>query len=464
MTTSDTMPPVPLTPTQEKMISSLYYKQGYTLGRTNLFEVLQAKHKTEAPSERQVGRWLKDQKLNQLFQPTRRSGAVQSFKPTKPFYGMSADLIDFTNKQAMQYRYILVVIDNFSRFMFTEAMTSKEASKTAKAMEKILDKVKTQFKAIPKYVLGDDGSEFKGDYITLLKSRGIEKRRTLGGQPQSNGLVERANGKLKQILMKNIKIFGGTWHTHLERVTKIYNDSPNRTIGFTPEQASVLTGKGAQKLRDNVASTLKEENRTRPPDHKVGMKVRIKIAKGKLDKMSTPNWSESTYVIRHVIPGQGSKAPRYLIEGKQDDQQYTRNDIQVIEGKIKDIPQTVKKSKVPTGPKRSQRLVTGLGKGGQPQPGAMKTRAQINPAPALDPVALVGAKIKVKWDNQGPLTKDALRDRGKIGTFYTGQLLSYSKTANTYKIKYSDGLQDFINLNDSTRGDFVSTDYWRVVT
>ena len=24
--------------------------------------------------------------------------------------------------------------------------------------------------------------------------------------------------------------------------------------------------------------------------------------------------------------------------------------------------------------------------------------------------------------------------------------------------------QDFINLNDSTRGDFVSTDYWRVVT
>ena len=215
MSTADTMPPVPLTPTQENMISKLYYQDGYTLGRTNLFEVLKAKHKTTGPSERHVGRWLKDQKLNQLFQPTRRSGAVQSFKPTRPFYGMSADLIDFTNKQAMQYRYILVVMDNFSRYMFTEAMTSKEASKTAKAMGKILDKVKSQFKYVPKYVLGDDGSEFKGEYITLLESRGIEKRRTLGGQPQSNGLVERANGKLKQVLMKNIKIFGGTWHTHL---------------------------------------------------------------------------------------------------------------------------------------------------------------------------------------------------------------------------------------------------------
>ena len=76
MSKADTMPPVPLTPKQEKMLSSMYYNQGYTLGRTNLFEVLKAKHKTDAPSERQVGRWLKDQKLNQLFQPTRRSGAV----------------------------------------------------------------------------------------------------------------------------------------------------------------------------------------------------------------------------------------------------------------------------------------------------------------------------------------------------------------------------------------------------
>ena len=138
--------------------------------------------------------------------------------------------------------------------------------------------------------------------------------------------------------------------------------------------------------------------------------------------------------------------------------------MQVIEGKIQEIPQTVKKSKVPTGPKRSQRLVTGLGKGGQPQPVAPKTRAQVNPAPALDPAALVGIKIKVKWDSQGPLTVDVVRDRGKLGTFYTGQLLSYNKTTNTYKIKYSDGLQDFINLNDSTWGDFVSTDYWWVVT
>ena len=63
----------------------------------------------------------------------------------------------------------------------------------------------------PRYVQADDGPEFKGDYAKLLSNLKIEKRRTLAGQPQSNGLVERANGKLKQIIFKNKEIFKGTW-------------------------------------------------------------------------------------------------------------------------------------------------------------------------------------------------------------------------------------------------------------
>ena len=42
-------------------------------------------------------------------------------------------------------------------------------------------------------------------------------------------------------------------------MTKTYNDSPNRTTGFTPKLGSVLKGKGAQELRDNVALTLKDD-------------------------------------------------------------------------------------------------------------------------------------------------------------------------------------------------------------
>ena len=42
---------------------------------------------------------------------------------------MSMDLIDFNGRSDL--RYILVVIDNFSRYMMTVALTDKTAAKTA---------------------------------------------------------------------------------------------------------------------------------------------------------------------------------------------------------------------------------------------------------------------------------------------------------------------------------------------
>lgn len=368
-----------ITKAQLNMLDKIYYKEGYTLGRTSLFNVLKDKYKNP-PSERQVGEWLREQKIDQLYKPTRKSGGVSVFKPTLPFNSLSADLIDFTNKPARQYRYILVVIDNFSRFMYTQPMTSKTAKTTSKAMEKILDKIVEDHDKVPRYILGDDGSEFKGDYIELLKSRGIEKRRTLGGQPQSNGLVERANGKLKRVMAKNKEIFKGTWVDNLPRATKIYNDYVNRSIGYTPLAASALKGVDAQTLRDNVMRTQKDEHREKPADYKLDDSVRIKIAKGSLDKSTTHNWSSTIYKIRKVIKGRPPKATRYLIKGKQDDQQYSRNDLQLIEGVPQEIPevtqaqtrqQTKGVNKAKTGQalddeeaRPKTRLVSGLGKGG----------------------------------------------------------------------------------------------------
>ena len=42
--------------------------------------------------------------------------------PRRPFHSLSLDLIDKSNKpsynKGLQYRYILVIIDNFSRYIF----------------------------------------------------------------------------------------------------------------------------------------------------------------------------------------------------------------------------------------------------------------------------------------------------------------------------------------------------------
>jgi hypothetical protein len=68
----------------------------------------------------------------------------------------------------------------------------------------IFNNIEGQFLGFkPAYVQSDDGSEFKSLFTEVLNNRKIKNIRTLGGQPQSNGLVERANGKLKMLLTKN---------------------------------------------------------------------------------------------------------------------------------------------------------------------------------------------------------------------------------------------------------------------
>lgn len=170
-------------------------------------------------------KWISKQKLAQQFSQTRSGGTTNYFVPVSPFHSMSVDLIDFNFKPSGSLKYIIVLVDNFSRLMFTAPISGKTADKTTKGMEKIFKEINDTHgqEALDKikYINSDDGSEFKGSYDELLKTmttpkrpNGIKRFRTLGGNPAQNGLVERQNGKVKMILAKLIKIKGGSWGNH----------------------------------------------------------------------------------------------------------------------------------------------------------------------------------------------------------------------------------------------------------
>jgi len=225
-------------------------------------------------------------------------------------------------------------------------MTGKTAEKTAKAMEDILESIKSKFGKVPTYVLSDDGPEFKSDYMKVLDKFKIQKRRTLAGQPQSNGMVERANGRIKILMAKNKKIHGGDWSQHLATATKVYNEYTNRSTKFSPSKAVELKKDEWDILRKNVAKVQKDENREQAADLEVGETVRLKIPKGKLDKASDPSWSEKIYRIAKIHRKQATKQTSYRITGRPDDLRYYKSDLQVVNiGKIQSIPQKVKKKR-----------------------------------------------------------------------------------------------------------------------
>ncbi len=335
--------------TYEDMLKDIYYKQGKPYGRNALFNEAKKQFGKKAPTEDFVTEWLKNQEIQQLYSATRKGGSVDRFIATRPWQEVSADLIDFTNRPARQYRYILVLIDNFSRYMYALPITSKKSKPTktnpkseefapssavAKAMEKVLDSIKTDFNAKPRVVMVDDGSEFKAEVIKLLDKRSIRKRRTLGGAPESNGLVERSNGKLKMLLKKNKLIHGGTWVDQLQRSVDAYNEHPIRTIKASPNIAVKYTTREQQNmLRANVEASRKPitPQTRQEKTFVVGDFVRVKLAKGKLSKMSDQSWSTQIYKIGKVIPARGTTATKYKIEGRAQDQSYSRNDLLKID-------------------------------------------------------------------------------------------------------------------------------------
>lgn len=346
-----------------KILSKLYYKDGMTFGRDALYHHLKTLYPDGSPQEkdrpprRVVMKWLSKQKLQQEFAQTRSGGTTNYFVPTKPFKSMSIDLIDFNFKPSGNLRYIIVLVDNFSRKMFTTPITAKTAEKSAKGMEKLFEQIKTQngqtaFDSI-KYINSDDGSEFKGDFDTLLKAQtnekrknGIDRRRTLGGNPAQNGLVERQNGKLKMLIAKLIKINGGSWNTHLKKATDIVNKQYIRTTKYTPNEALELKEDEYQKLIDNVKANQDDDIIVTKDIYKVGDSVRLKLNKGTLGKSSTPNWSEKVYEVGAVIKSKNPQiADKYKIVGRAQDQRYSRNDLQKVK-EVEKIPRRFTKKEL----------------------------------------------------------------------------------------------------------------------
>ena len=318
-----------------RLLSKEFYEEGYTFGRDALWHHMKSKYGVDrAPSRRDTMKWLKKQKLAQEFQQQKKGGTTNYFVPTAPFRSLSLDLIDFNFRGVNKNRYILVVIDNFSRFMFTKPLKSKETSATKKALTEVFEDMNRAYpdsvKKV-KYLNTDDGPEWKGEFTQYLRNQNITRRRTLGGHPQQNGLVERSNGKLKMILAKLIKINGKNWLHFLPKATKIYNDQIVRTTKYTPKEALELSEDDRQKLIDNVKANQDFDQVVKKDILKVGDRVRVKIAKGVLGKASTPNWSSDIFVIGRVIQSANPQiADKYKLRGKAQDQLYSKNDLQKV--------------------------------------------------------------------------------------------------------------------------------------
>lgn len=137
---------------------------------------------------------------------------------------LQADLIEMQSykKKNRGYRYILIVIDVFSKRAYAEPLKDKTAKEVSEAMEKIFQKVGHSIRNLHT----DDGKEFFNGTMKrlLIRHDNINHYSTYSDKKAS--IVERLIRTIKRKLYMQFNLRGSNkWYDILQEVINIYNNT-----------------------------------------------------------------------------------------------------------------------------------------------------------------------------------------------------------------------------------------------
>ena len=206
-----------------------------------------------------------------------------------------ADLVEMQewSKQNNGFRYMLNVIDIFSKYAWSIPLKDKRGDTVTEAFIKIVN----NSKRIPKYLWVDKGKEFYNKNMDLwLKQNNIIRYSTFG--QHKSAIIERFNRTLKEIMWKRFTAENTrNWIHILDKLIMEYNNRIHSTIGMSPKEAS-LSKNYNEVLQNTLNKTKIHSNKNLK--FKIGDKVRISRLKGIFEKGYLPNWSEELFTIDKI--------------------------------------------------------------------------------------------------------------------------------------------------------------------
>jgi hypothetical protein len=147
------------------------------------------------------------------------------------FYRWGVDLCKMPFKSVSGNKYVVVMIEHFSKWIELVPLPDETSHHTAAALQKVLCKY-----GVPAEVLTDQGEEFQGEFAELLTKLLIDHRLTSRDHPQSDGLAERMVQPVKEALRKYVlKSARHHWGVQLCWIAMGYRMSrQNSLAGYSP--------------------------------------------------------------------------------------------------------------------------------------------------------------------------------------------------------------------------------------
>ncbi|XP_037521061.1 uncharacterized protein LOC119397715 [Rhipicephalus sanguineus] len=148
-----------------------------------------------------------------------------------PFEKVAIDIVGPLFPRSTQgNKYILTMVDYATRYPDAVALPSVETERVAEALVEMFSRV-----GVPREVLSDRGTNFTSEVMKeVSRLLSLKQLHTTPYHPMANGLVERFNGTLKQMVKRMCQEKPKDWDRYLAPLLFAYREVPQESLGFSP--------------------------------------------------------------------------------------------------------------------------------------------------------------------------------------------------------------------------------------
>ena len=269
-------------------MSDVYYNIKHPAGFASITKLAKA----TGLSQKVVKEWFKEQPAYTLHRQARKKYPTRQYIVHEIDEQWQADLaeVGLIANYNDGYRYILTVIDIFSRYAWARPLKSKRGEDVAAAFKDIFEEGR-----IPKRIQTDQGREFENRLVqNLFAQHHIELFSVKSAYKAA--LVERFNRTLKHRIWRYFTAENRhMWVDVLQDAVHAYNHSVHRIIKRKPAE---VTADDVGEMRYLMTK------RPKPPrgndDVNVGDTVRISKVKSVFDKGYLPSWTEEIFTVSDI--------------------------------------------------------------------------------------------------------------------------------------------------------------------
>lgn len=284
-----------VSPSNAKKLSKIYYDPGH-YGSFSSVNRLWAAAGKKIP-KRVVSEWLIGQDTFTRHKSRRVKFRRNCYILNNIDQLWESDLIVMPSEYTAHndgVKYILVVIDCFSKFLFSEPLKRKTTEAIIDGFKKIFQKTCRR----PDRLQTDKGGEYDSSkFRKFMKTHEITYNTTNNPDIKCS-IAERVIRTIKGRLFKYLTYKNTYKYVDvLDKIINGYNESYHRTIKMTPKQVNDCN---ILEVYQNIKDSQKVPATRKIPKLKVGDYVRITKSKGVFDKGYSANWTLEPFRIKSI--------------------------------------------------------------------------------------------------------------------------------------------------------------------